>query len=422
MLKIIKQIFAPQNKDLRNKILFTLGALLIFKFGTVIPVPGTQGIVRDLGFLELMNAMGGGAIERFSIFALGISPYISASIITQILQMDIIPYFSELKNQGATGRRKINQINRYLGIVLAFFQGYIFSFTFFGQNGTPLDYIRITVILTAGTAFVLWLSDQITQKGIGNGVSLIIMAGIISTLPNMLKTAFTELVKFGNTGQTVLGILSYVIFIIIYLSIIIAIIYMQQAERRIPIQYANRTTSSYGGQQTYMPIKMNSAGVMPVIFASMFISLPSAIAQFTKSGGFANFVNKYMNYNTPIGLAFYLGLILIFTFVYILMNLNPKELSSDLNKRGGYIPGTKPGNDTTDYIKYVLIRITVIGALFLVVIAGLPIIFTNLSKLPTTVTVGGTGLLIVVGVALELYTQIENSLVERSYKRSYKKL
>lgn len=422
MLKIIKQIFAPQNKDLRNKILFTLGALLIFKFGTVIPVPGTQGIVRDLGFLELMNAMGGGAIERFSIFALGISPYISASIITQILQMDIIPYFSELKNQGATGRRKINQINRYLGIVLAFFQGYIFSFTFFGQNGTPLDYIRITIILTAGTAFVLWLSDQITQKGIGNGVSLIIMAGIISTLPNMLKTAFTELVKFGSAGQTAIGILSYVIFIIIYLSIIIAIIYMQQAERRIPIQYANRTTSSYGGQQTYMPIKMNSAGVMPVIFASMFISLPSAIAQFTKSGGFANFVNKYMNYNTPIGLAFYLGLILIFTFVYILMNLNPKELSSDLNKRGGYIPGTKPGNDTTEYIKYVLIRITVIGALFLVVIAGLPIIFTNLSKLPTTVTVGGTGLLIVVGVALELYTQIENSLVERSYKRSYKKL
>ncbi len=421
MFKMIKQIFAPQNKDLRNKILFTLGILLIFKLGTIIPVPGTQSIVRDLGFLELMNAMGGGAIERFSIFALGISPYISASIITQILQMDIIPYFSELKNQGATGRRKINQMNRYLGIVLAFFQGYVFSFTFFGQNGTPLDYLRITVILTAGTAFVLWLSDQITQKGIGNGVSLIIMAGIISTLPNMLVTAFNELVKFSSTGQTILGIVSYIIFIIIYLGIIIAIIYMQQAERRIPVQYANRTTSSYGGQQTYMPIKMNSAGVMPVIFASMFISLPSAIAQATKSGGFANFVNKYMNYNTPIGLAFYLSLILVFTFVYILMNLNPKELSSDLNKRGGYIPGTKPGNDTTKYIKYVLIRITVIGALFLVVIAGLPIVFTNLSKLPASVTVGGTGLLIVVGVALELYTQIENSLVERSYKRSYKK-
>lgn len=421
MFKMIKQIFAPQNKDLRNKILFTLGALLIFKFGTVIPVPGTQSIVRDLGFLELMNAMGGGAIERFSIFALGISPYISASIITQILQMDIIPYFSELKNQGATGRRKINQINRYLGIILAFFQGYVFSFTFFGQNGTPLDYLRITVILTAGTAFVLWLSDQITQKGVGNGVSLIIMAGIISTLPNMLVTAFNELVKFGTAGQTAVGILSYVIFIIIYLAIIIAIIYMQQAERRIPVQYANRTTSSYGGQQTYMPIKMNSAGVMPVIFASMFISLPAALSQVIKNQGFVNFVNKYMNYNTPVGLAFYLSLILIFTFVYILMNLNPKELSSDLNKRGGYIPGTKPGNDTTKYIKYVLIRITVIGALFLVVIAGLPIIFTNLSKLPSTVTVGGTGLLIVVGVALELYTQIENSLVERSYKRSYKK-
>lgn len=421
MFKIIKQIFAPQNKDLRNKILFTLGALLVFKFGTVIPVPGTQEIIRDLGFLELMNAMGGGAIERFSIFALGISPYISASIITQILQMDIIPYFSELKNQGATGRRKINQINRYLGIFLAFFQGYVFSFAFFGQNGTPLDYLRITVILTAGTAFVLWLSDQITQKGIGNGVSLIIMAGIISSLPNMLKTAFTELVKFGSASQTVLGVISYIIFIIIYLSIIIAIIYMQQAERRIPIQYANRTTSSYGGQQTYMPLKMNAAGVMPVIFASMFISLPAALSQVIKSEGFINFVNKYLNYNTPIGLAFYLLLILVFTFAYILMNLNPKELSSDLNKRGGYIPGVKPGDDTTRYIKYILIRVTVLGALFLVVIAGLPIIFTNLSKLPASVTVGGTGLLIVVGVALELYTQIENSLVERSYRRSYKR-
>lgn len=422
MFKIIKQIFAPQNKDLRNKILFTLGILLVFKLGTVIPVPGTQSIVRDLGFLELMNAMGGGAIERFSIFALGISPYISASIITQILQMDIIPYFSELKSQGATGRRKINQINRYIGIGLAFFQGYIFSFTFFGQNGTPLDYLRITVILTAGTAFVLWLSDQITQKGIGNGVSLIIMAGIISSLPNMIGTAFSELVKLGSGTQTILGIISFIVFILIYLAIIITIIYMQQAERRIPVQYANRTTSSYGGQQTYMPIKINSAGVMPVIFASMFISLPTALAQFANNKGLTAFVDNYLNYNTPIGLAFYLLMILLFTFVYILMNLNPKELSSDLSKRGGYIPGTKPGNDTTKYIKYVLIRITVIGALFLVVIAGLPIIFTNLSKLPASVTVGGTGLLIVVGVALELYTQIENSLVERSYKRSGKKI
>ncbi|MDD4623868.1 MAG: preprotein translocase subunit SecY [Bacilli bacterium] len=421
MLKVIKQVFAPQNKDLRRKILFTLGILLVFKFGTVIPVPGTQAIVRDLGFLELMNAMGGGAIERFSIFALGISPYISASIITQILQMDIIPYFSELKSQGASGRRKINQINRYLGIIIAFFQGYVFSFTFFGQNGTPMDYLRITIILTAGTAFVLWLSDQITQKGIGNGVSLLIMAGIVSSLPNMLGTAFTELVNFGDGTQAILGIISFVVFILIYLGIIIAIIYMQQAERRIPVQYANRTTSSYGGQQTYMPIMINSAGVMPVIFASMFISLPTALAQFINNKGFSSFVDKFLNYNSPAGLAFYLLMILLFTFVYILMNLNPKELSSDLNKRGGYIPGTKPGNDTTKYIKYVLIRITVIGALFLVVIAGLPIIFTNLSKLPASVTVGGTGLLIVVGVALELYNQIENSVVERSYKRSYKK-
>jgi preprotein translocase subunit SecY len=238
----------------------------------------------------------------------------------------------------------------------------------------------------------------------------------------MLGTAFSELVNIGSGTQTFLGIVSFIVFVLIYLAIIITIIYMQQAERRIPVQYANRTTSSYGGQQTYMPIKINSAGVMPVIFASMFISLPTALSQFVNNKGFTDFVDKFMNYNTPFGLAFYLLMILLFTFVYILMNLNPKELSSDLGKKGGYIPGTKPGNDTTKYIKYVLIRITVIGALFLVVIAGLPIIFTNLSKLPASVTVGGTGLLIVVGVALELYTQIENSLVERSYKRSGKRI
>jgi preprotein translocase subunit SecY len=195
---------------------------------------------------------------------------------------------------------------------------------------------------------------------------------------------------------------------------------MQQAERRIPVQYANRTTSSYGGQQTYMPIKINSAGVMPVIFASMLISIPSTIAQFVNKEGFTLFIEKYINYDTLTGFILYLLLILMFTFFYTLMTLNPKELSSDLNKRGGYIPGIKPGTETSKYIKQVLSRITIIGAIFLMVIAGLPIIFTELSKLPSTIRIGGTGLLIVVGVSLEVYTQIENTLVGRSYRRSYK--
>lgn len=420
MFKMIKQIFSPQNKDLKKRILFTLGVLLIFKLGTVIPVPGTQAIIKDLGFLELMNAMSGGSIERFSIFALGVIPYINASIIMQILQMDIIPYFSDLKNQGPTGRRKINQISRYLGIGIAFIQGYVFSYAFLGQTAGVMEYLRISVILTAGTAFTLWLGDQITQKGIGNGISMIIMAGIIANLPNMFATAFGQFVKFTTLQTTIIGLVSYLIFIIIYLGIVVGVVYMQQAERRIPVQYANRTTSSYGGQQTYMPIKLNSAGVMPVIFASMLISIPSTIARFINKEGFTLFVEKYINYDTVTGFILYLLLILMFTFFYTLMTLNPKELSSDLNKRGGYIPGIKPGNETAKYIKQVLTRITVIGAIFLMVIAGLPIIFTELSKLPSTIVVGGTSLLIVVGVSLEVYTQIENTLVGRSYKRSYK--
>jgi preprotein translocase subunit SecY len=417
---MIKQIFSPQNKDLKKRILFTLGVLLIFKLGTVIPVPGTQAIIKDLGFLELMNAMSGGSIERFSIFALGVIPYINASIIMQILQMDIIPYFSDLKNQGPTGRRKINQISRYLGIGIAFIQGYVFSYAFLGQTAGVMEYLRISVILTAGTAFTLWLGDQITQKGIGNGISMIIMAGIIANLPNMFATAFGQFVKFTTLQTTIIGLVSYLIFIIIYLGIVVGVVYMQQAERRIPVQYANRTTSSYGGQQTYMPIKLNSAGVMPVIFASMLISIPSTIARFINKEGFTLFVEKYINYDTVTGFILYLLLILMFTFFYTLMTLNPKELSSDLNKRGGYIPGIKPGNETAKYIKQVLTRITVIGAVFLMVIAGLPIIFTELSKLPSTIVIGGTSLLIVVGVSLEVYTQIENALVGRNYKRSYK--
>ena len=419
MFNTIKQLFNPKNKDVRNKILFTLGVLFVFKLGTTIPVPGTQSIISDLGFLELMNAMSGGALERFSIFALGVTPYINASIIMQLLQMDIIPYFSDLKNQGPTGRKKLNQISRYLGIGIAFVQGYAFSFAFFGQNAGVLEYMRIAVILTAGTAFLLWLGDQITQKGVGNGVSLIIMAGIIASLPNMFITAFDQFLDFSTTQTTVIGIVSYTIFILIYLLIVVGIIFVQQAERRIPIQYANRTTSAYGGQQTYMPIKLNSAGVIPVIFASVLIAIPSTIAQFLNSENFTLFVEKYVNYDTVTGFGFYLLLILFFAYFYTFMQLNPDELSKNLNKNAGYIPGIKPGKETNMYIRKVISRLTIIGGLFLVVIAALPIIFTNMSQLPATVTIGGTGLLIVVGVALETYNQIESQLIGRNFKRRY---
>ncbi len=420
MFATFKQIFSPKNKDIRNRILFTLFVLFVFKLGTSITVPGTQALTKDLGFLELWNAMSGGALESFSIFALGVGPYINASIITQLLQMDVFPYFSDLKNQGATGRMKINKITRYLGIIIAFIQGYVFSFAIYGQTGGALEYLRIAIILTAGTALLLWLGDQITQKGVGNGVSLIIMAGIVGNLPSMFISAWNGFVTFGELSKTIIGLLLFLLFIFIYLVIIVGIIFIDKAERRLPIQYSNRTTGAYGGEQTYIPIRLNSAGVIPVIFASVLISIPGTIANFINNSGFTNFVNKYIVYTTPVGFILYVILIFVFAYFYTFMQINPKDLSSNLKKNGGYMPGIKPGKNTEEYISKVLNRLTVVGSLFLVVLAGLPILCSLIPNMPKNVTVGGTGLLIVVGVALETYNQIENQLVSRNYSRSYK--
>ena len=228
MFKTMKQLFTSTNKDLRHRIYFTLGALMIFILGISIKVPGTEDITSNLGFLELINTMGGGALKNFSIFALGVSPYITASIIMQLLQMDIIPYFTELSKQGPTGRQKLNQITRYVGIVFAFIEGYAFSFAFLGNSASVLEYMYISTVLTAGTAFLLWLGDQITQKGIGNGISLIIMAGIIATLPQMFIDAFNGLITFNGTAQVIaLGIIKFLLFVIVYFAIVIGVIFVQ---------------------------------------------------------------------------------------------------------------------------------------------------------------------------------------------------
>jgi len=418
MFATIKQIFNPKNKDLRKKIAFTFFVLFIFKLGTSIIVPGIDkdALTGNLGFLEILNAMSGGAMEKFSIFALGVSPYITASIIIQLLSMDIIPYLSDLTKQGQVGRNKINQITRVVGIVLAFVQGYMFSFTYV-KGGSPLDYMQFALILTAGTAFLLWLADQITAKGVGNGTSLIIMAGIIATLPSMFVDAWNALVT-GSTAQAMtLGIVLFVLFVLVYFGIVLGIIFEETAERRIPIQYANKSASSYGGKQSYIPFKLNSAGVVPVIFASALISIPQIIAQFIKKEGFTLFVSKYLTMTSVTGFILYVVFIFIFAYFYTFIQLKPKELADNLNKNGGYIPGIRPGEETVKYINKILRRITFVGALALSVIAGLPIIFGLFSNMPTSVTIGGTGLLIVVGVALETYKQIESQLISRNYTR-----
>ena len=410
----LKQLFSPSNKDLRKRIYFTLMCLGLFCLGTTITIPWASALYQELGFLEIFNLMSGGGLRSFSIFALGVSPYITASIITQLLQMDIIPYFKELKEEGYTGRQKINRITRYLGILFAFIQGYILTIVY--MNGmSSLDILKTTVVMTAGTCFLLWLGDQVTTKGIGNGISLLIMAGIIQSMPSMFVTTFQSLVTSG-TYSTVLGSILFALFVIVYIFIILGVVFIQLAERRVPIQYSNRTNSAYGAQTSYLPIKLNAAGVMPVIFASTLITIPTTIVNLIGNESAINFVNNYIVYTSPTGFLLYVVLILFFGYFYTFMEMNPEEMSKNLNKNGGYIPGVRPGADTTDYISKVIGRLTIVGSIFLVIIAGLPIIFSKFSGLPSSVTIGGTGLLIVVGVAIETYKQLESSLVSRSYR------
>lgn len=418
MFATFKQIFKKTNKDLKSRVLYTLGALFIFALGNAITVPGMSAITENLGFLELLNAMSGGGLKQFSIFALGVMPYITASILLQVLQMDLmgITYFQELKEMGEEGRRKINQINRYLGIGFALIEGYIYSIMFMGKTATPLEYVEISLILTAGTAFLLYLGDQITNKGLGNGISLIIMAGIVNTMPRMMIEAFNALAI--NGSNTFLGILSFVIFILLYIGIIVGVIYVQEAERRIPIQYSNRSAGTYKANTSFLPLRINSAGVMPVIFASAVLAIPTTLTYIIKNESFKLFVDKYLSTQTPVGFIVYILLIIAFTYGYTyLAAVNPEDISKNLNKQNGYIPGIRPGTETTKYVSKVLSRITFMGAIFIAIIAAIPIIFSWISDMPSIVTLGGTSILIVVGVLLETYKQLESSVASRTYRR-----
>lgn len=412
-MSTIKQIFNPKNRDLLKSIIFTLIALFIFKFGTSITVPGAKVATNNLSFFEILNAMSGGAFENASIFALSVTPYITAQIIIQLLSMDIVPYLADLNKQGGVGRRKLNQITRVVGIILAFVQGYMYSFAYI-SNGSAMDYMLYALILTAGTALLMWIGDQITIKGLGNGMSLIIMAGIINVLPSMFVNLWTELIQDGF-----IGILLFALFILVFLVVIIGVIYVESAERRIPIQYANKSTSSMESQN-YIPFKLNSAGVIPVIFASAIMSIPQIIASFVKNETFTLIVSKYINYTTNTGLLIYIALIILFTYFYTFMQLKPKEMAENLNKNGGYIPGVRPGGETTKYVSKVLKRITIVGGVFLAILAALPILLGKISSLSNIISISGTGLLIVVGVALESYKQLESRLISRTYENGRK--
>lgn len=417
MAKRELKIFSKDAKDLRKRILFTICVLGIYCLGTGITIvwatPWLSTLYGGLDFLGVFNLMSGGGFDRFSIFGLGVTPYINASIVTQLLTMDIIPYFKELKEQGYVGRQKINRITRYLGIALAFVQAYVL--TVFLLKVTDVSMIlKITLIMTAGTSLLLWLGDQITNKGIGNGQSLLIMASIVLSLPSVFTGAYQAFIGAGTYTSWV-GVLFFIIYLIMYFLVIVGVVWISLAERKIRIQYANKTVSAYGAKESYLPLKINYAGVMPVIFASMLLTIPSIIVNIIGNQNAIDFVNNYIMYTSLSGFVIYIALIIFFSYFYTFMAMNPEEMSKDLNKSGAYIPGVRPGVETTKYISTVVSRLTLVGSLFIALLAGAPILISNLTGLSQSVAIGGTGILIVVGVAIETYKQIESGLVSRKF-------
>ncbi len=414
-----------KNKDMRKKILFTLAMLFIFRFGAKITVPGIDNSMliagaTDNSLLGIMNLLGGGNFEQFSVFAMGVGPYITASIIIQMLSMDVIPQLSELAKQGQVGRKVLDRYTRYLGVALCFFQSATMTYAFDKNYQLLLDsslssYIFTAVVLTAGTMFLLWLGDQISAKGIGNGVSMIIFTGIVANLPNQFRQAYELLVL----GENAAGMASFILYCLVFLVIVIMVVLMSSATRRIPIQYTSSAAIKVKTNDlTYLPLKINSASVIPVIFGSSIMIAPVTIASFFSSNSVITSIQNVLNFTTWHGLLIYVILILIFTFFYTEMQVDPEKIAENLGKSGTYIPGIRPGEDTKNYISTVLNRITVVGAISLAFIAVLPYAISLLvpAFAGTQVGLGGTGIIIVVGVALETVKSLTSQVTQKTYK------
>ncbi|MGE7842667.1 preprotein translocase subunit SecY [Lysinibacillus sp. NPDC093712] len=416
-------------RDIRNKIIFTLLMLIVFRIGTFIPVPNVDANVLkatdEFNLVGFLNTFGGGALKNFSIFAMGIMPYITASIIVQLLQMDVVPKFAEWAKQGEVGRRKLAQFTRYFTIILAFIQSFAMSFGFNKMYGGSLikeegilTYVTISIVLTAGTAFLVWLAEQITAHGVGNGISVVIFAGIVAALPTGINQIYAQQIE-GAGDKLFINIIILALLALILLAIVVGVIYVQQALRKIPIQYAKRVTGrnqQTGGQQTHLPLKVNAAGVIPVIFSVAFLVTPRTLAAFFGQNDVTAFIENTFDYQKPVGMLIYVALIVAFTYFYAFVQVNPENVADNLKKQGAYIPGIRPGENTQTYLTSVLYRLTFVGAIFLTVIAVMPIIFINLMNLPASVQIGGTSIIIVVGVALETMKQLESQLVKRHYK------
>lgn len=432
-----------KNKEIVNRIFFLVMILFVFRIGAAITVPGVT--VKDLNLnsnsaLSLMNLLGGGALQSFSIFALGVSPYITASIITQLLSMDVLPALTELSKQGQFGRKKMEMTTRYLTLLLGSVQAYGIIKTMETTNYITItdtsfwSYAYIVTVLVAGAMLVMWLGDQITVKGLGNGISVIIFAGIVRSLPLQIQGAYSNWVALTvglDVPVLLKGIFQFSIYILSFILIISFVAFTEQSKRKIPVQHAGK---SGGGQKysqaSFIPIKINSAGVIPVIFASSIMMAPSVIVSFiTGADSQAEWLKVFSSselvtmpwfndqtWQFPWGLLIYLTLTVLFTFFYSNLQINPTKLAENFQKNGSYIPGVRPGNETERYVKKVLNRVTVIGATALAFIAALPIVLVLLKIVPDqSLALGGTGLIIVVGVALEISSQIDGLLAGKSF-------
>lgn len=426
MLNFFKEVF--KKGELRRKVVFTLGILFVFRLGAgiVIPYIDTSAITSaatSSGIFGIMNMLGGGTLEKFSLFSLGVSPYITSSIIIELLSMDVIPALAQWNKEGNTGKKKKDKVTRVLTLASAIIQGGSLTYAFdkgysILANSSIWTYVYVVIVMAAGSMFTMWLGDQITIKGVGNGTSLLIFTGIVANLPNSFISSFKSMVTFGSAYKTATSLAWYILFVIVYLAIVVFVVFEEGAIRKIPIIYATNTqTVMHTKESTNLPIKINSSSVIPVIFAASVLAAPRTIISFMKSTSTTKMIDNILNYQKPIGFVLYIVMIILFTFFYSNLQIDAKKISEDLKKSGGAIPGVRTGDDTKKYIGTVLNRVTVVGSLFLAIIASIPIIAPEIWKMTSNnaLSLGGTGLIIVTGVALETVRAIKSMLTRREY-------
>ncbi|SFO15785.1 protein translocase subunit secY/sec61 alpha [Eubacterium pyruvativorans] len=410
-------------KELRSKMIFTLLMLVVYRIGSNIPVPGINRATLaqlftgdNMGLFELFNLFSGGSFSQFTVFALSVTPYITASIIVELLGV-AFPYFERLTEEGLEGRKKLTSITRYMTVVLAVIQALGLTLGLFRRavaNQNAFNFIVITLILVAGTTFLMWLGEQINEYGIGNGISLLIFGGIIARIPSEINNIRTSY----QAGTT--SFVSLLLFIAFAIVIIVAIIAVQQATRRIPVQYAKRVVGrkTYGGQSTHIPLKVNAGGVIPIIFALSILQFPLTLMYFFPDSAFYDFCNKYLSPSGNPGVWIYsvlnIVLILFFNYFYTAITFKPDEIAKNMKQQGGFVPGIRPGKATVDYLTNTMNRISVVGAIFLAIVATIPTVLSQYSGFQ--ITFGGTSLLIAVGVAMDTVKQMENQMVMRNYK------